>query len=185
MNSITALAHALDAKDSYTNGHSERVSRISVSIGKELKLTPELIDKIRIAGLIHDIGKIGIPESILRKPAGLTAEEFRVVQSHCEIGERILRPVVDDEDILKMVRYHHERCDGKGYPDGLVGDAIPVGARIICVADSYDAMSSDRPYRKSMAADAVKSELEKNRATQFDAEAAQTIVKMMVSGALS
>jgi putative two-component system response regulator len=179
INSITSLAFALDAKDGYTNGHSQRVSGVSTILGRELKLSSEQVHKIRIAGLIHDIGKIGIPEKILNKPGRLDKEEFLRVQTHCTIGERILEPVVNDVDILQMVRHHHERYDGKGYPDGLVGNDIPIGARILCVADSYDAMTSDRPYRHSIEARLVFEELQQNRLTQFDPEIVDTFVRLL------
>jgi putative two-component system response regulator len=181
LNSIASLAYALDAKDSYTNGHSERVAGISTIIGRELKLPPDLIEKIRIAGLIHDIGKIGIPETILNKTSGLTEEEYQLVQSHCEVGEHILQPTVDDVDILKMVRHHHERYDGKGYPDGLIGTQIPIGARILTVADSYDAMTSDRPYRKAMKPETVITQFERNKWSQFDPDVAGVLIKITMS----
>jgi len=122
LNAITALAFALEAKDKYTSGHSERVANISVAIGKELALSDSFIERVRIAGWIHDIGKIGIPEAILNKPGRLTTEEFILVKSHCDIGERILQPIIEDDDVLSMVKHHHERYDGKGYPDGLWGN---------------------------------------------------------------
>jgi putative two-component system response regulator len=181
LNSITSLAFALDAKDSYTNGHSERVAGISMIIGREINLSHELCEKIRIAGLIHDIGKIGIPESILNKSERLTESEFSIIKSHCEVGERILEPVVDDTDILKMVRHHHERFDGRGYPDGLSGKEIPVGARILALADSYDAMTTDRPYRKAMEPDEVIAEIERSKWSHFDPDIAEALIRMMIS----
>jgi putative two-component system response regulator len=181
LNSITSLAFALDAKDSYTNGHSERVAGISTIIGRELNLSRELCEKIRIAGLIHDIGKIGIPETILNKTGQLTEEEFNIIKSHCEVGEHILQPVVDDTDILKMVRHHHERYDGRGYPDGLSGTQIPIGARILAVADSYDAMTTDRSYRKAMKPEEVITEMERSKWSHFDPAVADALIRMTVS----
>ena len=181
INSITSLSFALDAKDGYTNGHSERVAGISTIIGRELNLPSDLIEKIRIAGLIHDIGKIGIPGAILNKPDKLTEEEFQKIQSHCEIGEHILQPMVNDTEILKMVRHHHERYDGRGYPDGLAGTQIPIGARILAVVDSYDAMTSDRPYRKAMKPETVIAEIENGKWSQFDSEVAGALIKMTMS----
>ncbi len=168
LNAITSLAFALDAKDSYTNGHSVRVSDISVKVARELELPDEQVEKIRIAGLIHDIGKIGIPEMLLNKSGKLSDEEFRRIQAHSVIGEHILQPVVDDFEVLSMVRHHHERFDGRGYPDGLSQSQIPIGARILTVVDSYDAMTSDRPYRKALPLESVAGEIERNRGTQFD-----------------
>jgi HD-GYP domain-containing protein (c-di-GMP phosphodiesterase class II) len=172
------LAFALDAKDSYTNGHSVRVSDISVKVAKELALPDDQVEKIRIAGLIHDIGKIGIPETLLNKVDKLTEEEFRRIQAHSAIGEHILKPIVDDYEVLSMVRHHHERFDGRGYPDGLSKGQIPVGARILSVVDSYDAMTSDRPYRKAIALESVTKEIERNRSTQFDPSVVDAFIKI-------
>jgi HD-GYP domain-containing protein (c-di-GMP phosphodiesterase class II) len=178
LNAITSLAFALDAKDSYTNGHSVRVSDISVKVAKELGLPDDHVEKIRIAGLIHDIGKIGIPEMLLNKTDKLSEEEFRRIQAHSAIGEHILQPVVDDFEVLSMVRHHHERFDGRGYPDGLSRNQIPIGARILTVVDSYDAMTSDRPYRKSIPLELVAKEIERNRGTQFDPLVVDAFVKI-------
>lgn len=171
VNVLTALVYAIDAKDRYTTGHSERVSRIAVDISRELGMPEENIEKIRIAGLLHDIGKIGTSETILNKPGKLTDREFQSIISHCETGQRILSPVVDDEEILKAVIYHHEHYDGSGYPDGLSGSEIPEGAKILAIADAYDAMTSERPYRSAMSEEAARAELVKGKLTQFDPEA--------------
>ena len=185
LNSITSLAYALEAKDKYTHGHSQRVTKIAVAIAQELAIPEDKIEKIRLAGLLHDVGKIGVIESVLNKLGSLTAEEFQHVKSHCEIGERILRPIVEDEEILEMVRHHHERYDGTGYPDGLPADQISPGASIVAtadaydamashsamalaIADAYDAMTSDRPYREAMSPEAACAELEKGKGKQFD-----------------
>jgi putative two-component system response regulator len=185
LNSITSLAYALEAKDKYTHGHSQRVTEIAVAIAQELAITKDKIEKIRLAGLLHDVGKIGVIESVLNKPRSLTYEEFQHVKSHCEIGEHILRPIVEDEEILEMVRHHHERYDGTGYPDGLPADQISRGASIVAVADAfdamasngamalavadaYDAMTSDRPYRPAMTLQAACAELEKGKGKQFN-----------------
>jgi putative two-component system response regulator len=150
INTVTSLANALEAKDEYTRGHSERVTDIAIKIARELSIDENSIEKIRLAGLLHDIGKIGVREHILNKPGKLTKEEFEQVKAHSNIGEHILRPVIKDEDILDMVIHHHERCDGKGYPDGLVDSQISLHASIMAVADAYDAMTSDRSYRKAL-----------------------------------
>ena len=136
-NAMTALAYALEAKDKYTSGHSQRVAEISCEIAKDLRLSPEDISRIELAGRVHDIGKIGVRESALNKPGLLTDEEFNHVKIHPEAGERILVPIVEDAEILRIVRHHHERYDGTGHPDGLAGEQIPLGARILAVADSF------------------------------------------------
>ena len=177
LSAVTALVYALEAKDKYTSGHSERVAETSVAIARELGLPWDNVEKIRLAGLIHDIGKIGMRESILNKPAGLTEEEFQHVKYHPEIGERILNPIVDDEEILMMVRYHHERYDGTGYPDRLSGKQMPLGARILAVADSYDAMTSERPYRKAMSVETACAEIERGKGTQFDPRVADAFLR--------
>jgi response regulator RpfG family c-di-GMP phosphodiesterase len=178
MNAVTALALALDAKDEYTSGHSERVSEISVIIAKEMGMQDSAIENVRLAGLIHDIGKIGVKEAVLNKPGVLTPEEFEHVKTHSIIGERILKPVVEEQDILDMVRMHHERFDGKGYPDGLSGEQIPLGARIMALADAYDAMTSDRPYRKSLGLAAAVKEIKKGAGTQFAPEVVEAFLRI-------
>ncbi|MGD9117325.1 MAG: response regulator [Dehalococcoidia bacterium] len=177
-NAITALAYALEAKDFYTSGHSQRVTEISVAIAKHLGLDKENIEKIRLASLVHDIGKIGVREVVLNKPGSLSDEEYEHVRLHSVTGERILKPIVDDGDILKAVRHHHERYDGTGYPDGLKGEQIPQLARIIAVADTFDAMTSERPYRKALTKEAACAEVERCRGTQFDPEAADAFLEV-------
>ncbi|MFC1952850.1 HD domain-containing phosphohydrolase [Chloroflexota bacterium] len=176
--SVTALVHALEAKDFYTSGHSQRVADLSVAISNRLFLPKQSIEKIKMAGLVHDIGKIGIKEHILNKPAGLTNEEFKQVREHPEIGEYILSPIVDDTEILKLVRNHHERYNGTGYPDRLKGTQIPFGTRILAVADAYDAMTSDRPYRKAMNSNIAFHQLKLNKGIQFDPEVVSTLFKL-------
>jgi len=177
ISAVSALVYALEAKDRYTSGHSQRVADMSVATAKELGLPQDSIEKIRLAGLIHDIGKIGVRESILSKSSGLTEEEFQNVRYHPEIGEHILTPIVDDEEILMMVRHHHERYDGAGYPGGLKAESIPLGARILAVADTYDAMTSERPYREAMNVDTTCAEIEHSKGTQFDPEVADAFLK--------
>jgi len=177
LSAITALAYALEAKDKYTSGHSQRVAETSVAIATELGMPQDSIEKIRLAGLIHDIGKIGVRESVLNKPGHLTDEEFQHVKYHCEAGEHILTPIVEDEEILRVVRHHHERYDGTGYPDGLKYEQIPLGARILAVADSYDAMTSERPYRKAMSDEAACAEIKRGKRTQFDPEVADAFIR--------
>jgi putative two-component system response regulator len=168
LNAITALVYALEAKDKYTSGHSQRVADISVAIAVEMGLTKSEIEKIRLAGLIHDIGKIGVRETVLNKPGKVNASEYRHIVSHSDIGEHILKPIVEDEAILKAVRHHHERYDGTGYPDQLAGEEIPLAARILAVADTYDAIISGRPYRAAESIQTARAEIQYYRGTQFD-----------------
>jgi HD-GYP domain-containing protein (c-di-GMP phosphodiesterase class II) len=142
-----SLTAAIDAKDAYTFGHSERVARIALEVGRELKLTEEELNDIYLAGLLHDIGKIGIPDAILTKRGPLAPEERKQIEQHVTIGYKILADLRPIRHLLAGVLYHHERYDGTGYPEGLAGEAIPFLARILAVADSYDAMSTSRPYR--------------------------------------
>jgi len=177
LSAITALAYALEAKDEYTSGHSQRVADFAVAIAAELGLSQESADKIRIAGLVHDIGKIGVRESILNKSSRLTDEEFQHIQKHAEIGERILAPIAEDAEILSLVRNHHEHFDGSGYPDGLKENQIPLGARILAVADAYEAMRSARPYRTAMSEAAACTEIQQGKGTQFDPAAADVFLR--------
>jgi len=173
---ITSLAYALEARDTYTSGHSQRVAEIAVAIAAALELPQESVERVRLAGLLHDIGKIGVREAVLNKPGSLTDEERRHMQEHPEIGERVLSPVTDDGEILQLIRSHHERFDGTGYPDGLKGPQIPLGARILAVADAYEAMTSERPYRKAMSRETALAELVRCKGTQFDPRAVDAFV---------
>lgn len=165
---ITALTEAIDAKDVYTAGHSQRVAEISTTIAYQLGLSSKEIDTIHYGSLLHDIGKIGIPESILNKKGGLTTEEFYNIKRHPVIGTNILRSIDFLDDALYIVRYHHERFDGQGYPEGIKGEDIPFMARIVCIADAWDAMTSDRSYRQALPFKVAIEELEKNKGSQFD-----------------
>lgn len=166
-NTITILAQAVELRDTYTGGHTARVTRYSLMLAEELGLPAEDVELIRIGTPLHDIGKIGIDDSILRKPDRLTPEEFEAMKLHTVKGAEIVATVPDLHPIIPIVRSHHERWDGKGYPDGLAGEAIPMVARIVAVADAYDAMTSDRPYRKGMAAATAFAEVEKQSGRQF------------------
>ncbi len=200
LNSITSLANALEAKDKYTHGHSHRVTEIAVAIAQELGVSVEKIEKISLAGLVHDIGKIGVRESVLNKPGKLTDDEFEHVKLHCEIGEHILRPVIEDKEVLEMVRHHHERYDGTGYPDGLAGEQITKGASIVAVAeavaeacdtivsdaamtlavaDAYDSMTSARPYRPAMTSKVACAELKRGKGKQFDPSIVEALFKVL------
>lgn len=165
---VKALILTIDAKDHYTFDHSEHVARLSSSIAEVLSLPKNVKGKIEHAAVIHDIGKIGVDEKILRKRGPLTAEEFAEIKKHPEIGTTIVQSVPFLEDAVPVILYHHERYDGKGYPEGLKGEKIPLNSRIVMVADAIDAMMHARPYRKSLPMDKVLSELRDNAGTQFD-----------------
>ncbi len=178
-NTLNALVLTMEARDPYTRGHSERVTRFALSIGKKLGLDEDNLRTLRFGTLVHDIGKIAISESILLKPSPLTLTEWAQIQLHPEKGEEMLRPLRFLNEALKIVRHHHERFDGKGYPDGLKEEKIPFLARIVSVADAFDAMTSDRPYRKRFDLDYAVREIKKHRATQFDPQAVEAFLKMM------
>jgi putative nucleotidyltransferase with HDIG domain len=164
----TALVATLDARDQYTAGHSAAVAIYARDIARRMGLSEEQQELVHLCGLVHDIGKIGLPAGLLEKPGPLTLEERRQMEQHSEIGERILRNVDDYSEIADVVRSHHERIDGMGYPDGIHGDAIPLLARIIGVADAYDAMTSDRPYREALPSRVARMRLAQAVGTQFD-----------------
>jgi HD-GYP domain-containing protein (c-di-GMP phosphodiesterase class II) len=168
LDTITILAQAVELRDEYTGGHTHRVSTYSVLLAEELEMTPAEVDLVRIGTPLHDIGKIGIDDAILRKPDRLTPEEFEQMKLHTVKGYEIVSTVPDLRPILPIVRSHHERWDGQGYPDGLGGEAIPPLARVVALADAFDAMTSDRPYRKGMPAAAAFAEIEKQTGRQFD-----------------
>ena len=170
MESIETLRHTVDAKDPYTRGHSDRVSEISVLIGEKLGLSEQDLRTLRIGGLFHDIGKIGVPDSILQKKSKLTDDEYSEIKNHPAIGVHILSTETIFKDIIPIVKHHHEKYDGNGYPSRLKGEDIPYLARITTIADSFDAMSSKRSYRNSLPLDVIKEEFRKNRGTQFDPE---------------
>ncbi len=166
---VHALVHALEAKDAYTRGHSMRVAHYATGIARALQLDPEFVDTIALGAELHDVGKIGVSESVLHKASKLTEAEYRHIMEHTVIGARILGPLMRDAPgALAIVRSHHERLDGRGFPDGLAGDAIPFEARLVSVADAFDAMTSARPYRPSLSvADALR-ELDQGRGVQFE-----------------
>ena len=174
---IRALALALDARDPYTAGHSERVSAISVTIGRQMGLSAEDLDILRLGALLHDIGNIGISDNVLRKPGALTDEEFELIKEHPALGARILRTVPFLTQHLPIVELHHERPDGRGYPYGLTADEIPMLARIVHVADAFDAMTSARAYRPALDSGYAIRELWRCAGTQFDAEVVQALVQ--------
>ncbi|MCX4302835.1 MAG: HD domain-containing protein [Clostridia bacterium] len=168
LESIQTLRYTVEAKDSYTRGHSDRVADFSVLIGKYLNLSEEDLKVLRIGGLFHDIGKIGVPDSILLKEAKLTSEEYSEIKNHPSIGKQILSNASIFKDMIPIVYHHHERFDGTGYPAGLAGENIPLFARIAAVADTFDAMTTKRSYRNALPLDIVRAEIEKCSSTQFD-----------------
>jgi HD-GYP domain-containing protein (c-di-GMP phosphodiesterase class II) len=175
--SIRALAAAIDAKDPYTRGHSERVARYSVVLARHMGLSPEEIKKVRISALLHDVGKIGIDDRILRKPTALTDEEFDVMKSHPVKGALIMGQIPQLKDVIPGMKYHHEKWTGGGYPDGLKGEEIPMLGRIISVADTFDAMTTTRPYQKAMQLDYVVSRIKSFSGNRFDPEVVTALEK--------
>ena len=183
---VQTLAEALEAKDHYTRGHSVRVGKYACIIAKELDLDDETIRQIELGGNVHDIGKIGVREEVLRKKGNLTAEEYEHIRAHPTVGWRILSPLMSDVPVaLNVVRSHHERVDGTGFPDGLRGDQIPLEARIVAVADALDAMTSGRPYRKDYGFDDAVAEIERNCTGQFDARVVAAAKRAIANGELS
>jgi putative nucleotidyltransferase with HDIG domain len=168
MGLLHSLTSAVDAKDAYTCGHSERVALLSRTLAQQAGLPDTTVERVYMAGLLHDVGKIGVPEQVLQKTGKLTDEEFAQIKKHPEIGARILRDVKQVEDIIPGVLYHHERIDGKGYPSGLAGENIPLFGRIICLADCFDAMTSSRTYRKALPLEVALTEIRRCSGTQFD-----------------
>jgi putative nucleotidyltransferase with HDIG domain len=165
---IKALASVIDSKDTYTHGHSLRVAQYSKAIGERLNLSKPELEDIELSALLHDIGKIGIPEQILNKPDKLTVKEYEAIHEHPSKGAKILQEIKEFKNINKGVRHHHEHYDGSGYPDGLKGDKIPLTARIIAVTDSFDAMTSDRAYRGRHSPQKALEEIKRCSGTQFD-----------------
>ncbi|MBX3403096.1 MAG: HD-GYP domain-containing protein [Phycisphaeraceae bacterium] len=178
LGTLEALTASIDAKDRYTCGHSRRVAHLSHRLALAIGMSDEDADRVRIAGLVHDVGKIGVPEAVLTKTGRLTDEEFEAIKQHPEIGHRILKDIPLLADVLPGVLHHHERFDGKGYPHGLAGDSIPVMARIIALADTFDAMSSSRSYRAAMPRAQVLAEVARCAGVQFDADLARRFVEL-------
>ena len=179
LDTIGILRQTVEAKDPYTRGHSDRVSEYSVLIGKKLGLDEKTLHILKIGGLFHDIGKIGIPDSILLKESKLSDEEYSQIKNHPMIGVHMLGDAAIFTDILPIVKHHHERYDGRGYPSQLVGDDIPYVARIAAVADTFDAMTSKRSYRDSLPIDVVRAEIERCSGTQFDPNIAKVFLDIM------
>ena len=179
LETIEILRNTVEAKDTYTKGHSDRVAEYSVLIGKELGLSEDDLKKLKLGGLFHDIGKIGVPDHILLKTTKLDDNEYSEIKNHPTIGAHILSNATIFNDIIPIVKHHHERFDGNGYPSKLKGEEIPYLARITSVADSFDAMTSKRSYRDCLPLDVVKEEIRKNSGTQFDPEIAKVFLQIL------
>jgi putative nucleotidyltransferase with HDIG domain len=176
---IIAFANALDAKSSWTQGHSQRVTTYALMIAEKLHINGEDRETLRIASLLHDVGKIGTYDVILDKPGPLTEEEWRLVKLHPIKGEEILKPIKQLQHVLPIIKYHHEMMDGTGYPDGLTGNEIPLLARILCLADSFDAMIMNRPYKQGISKTDALGEIQKNMETQFDVSVVKAFLSAM------
>ena len=179
MQIVRAMATAIDAKDKYTHGHSSRVADYAREIARRAGYSPERQEEIYMMGILHDVGKIGVPDAIINKPARLTEEEFAAVKAHPAVGAQILDHIADYPELMIGARWHHERYDGGGYPDGLSGEAIPEVARIIAVADTYDAMTSNRSYRHAMPQGQVRAEIARCAGSQFDPRFAAIMLQMI------
>jgi len=182
MGTLRAMVNAIDAKDSYTCGHSERVAWLGEQLARAAGMDDAVCQRIHLAGLVHDLGKIGVPEHVLTKPGKLTDDEFAMIKTHPRIGARILQDIRQMQDLIPGVLYHHERYDGRGYPDGVAGDNIPLFGRVLCLADSFDAMSSDRTYRSAMPLKTVLEEIRNCAGAQFDPHLAEVFITLDFDG---
>jgi HD-GYP domain-containing protein (c-di-GMP phosphodiesterase class II) len=184
LGSIRMLAAAIDEKDPYTRGHSDRVAKYSMMLGQQLGLSPEDLDRLRIASLLHDVGKIGVDDRVLKKPGSLTPEEFAIMKQHPTKGANIMRPVAQLKDMLPGIELHHEHVDGRGYPHGLKGEEIPLMARVIAVADTLDAMTTNRPYQSALELDDALRHIRKVAGTKFDLSVVDALEALVRSGKL-
>lgn len=182
---IFSIANAVEARDRNTGKHSFRVAEYAVSIARELGFNEKELDALHKTGLLHDIGKIGVPDSILNKPARLTDEEYAIMKTHVDIGGEILKDFTLVERVAEGAKFHHERYDGKGYPNGLKGEEIPLNARIIGIADAFDAMTANRVYRKALDMEQVVAELKRCSGTQFDPGLVEIMLELIESGSLN
>jgi putative two-component system response regulator len=181
----SALANAIQARDEAMRGHAERLTRLAMRLAAEVGLGEKEIETIRLGALLHDVGKIGIPDSVLLKPSALTAEESLLMRAHAEIGDHLLEPLELLAAVRPIVRHHHERWDGLGYPDGLTGTKIPLGARIMGVADAVEAMSASRVYRNALAEEEIVQELESGRGTQWDPLIVEHALRLIARGEIT
>jgi len=179
--SVSALSQAIDAKDGFTRGHADRVSRIAGAIAREMGLAERDVEMIELAGLLHDIGKIGVEDRILMKPTRLDEDEAELMRRHTIYGASILKPSVGLRPLVRLVLHHHENYDGSGYPDGLEGELIPLGSRIIIVADAYEAMTSDRVYRKAIGHERAMEQLNRHKSRQFDPRVVRALDRLLKS----
>jgi len=179
LNIIKSLLNAIEARDSYTRGHSEQTTQYALAIAKKMRLNAEMVENIKHAANLHDIGKIGVRENVLNKSKRLTTDEYSHIKNHPFMGAQILKPIKSLQGIIPIIYHHHERYDGKGYMDGLKKDEIPLGARILCVADSFEAMTSDRPYHKGMSTAEGMQQLKKNKGTQFDPQVVDAFLEVL------
>jgi putative nucleotidyltransferase with HDIG domain len=179
LSTVAALATSIDAKDPYTKGHSERVNHYSVQMARELRLPEEQVDMLRYMSLMHDIGKIGIRDNVLNKPGKLTDEEYEEIKKHPEVGYKIVSEIKFISKGADIVRHHHEHYDGRGYPQGLSGESIPLGARIVAVADAFDAMTTERPYKNAMPKEKAIEELRRCAGTQFDERVVEAFIRCL------
>jgi len=177
-----SLADAIEKRDPYTGGHTQRVTQYSLAIAKYLQLNPLERKWLKITSVLHDIGKVGIEDQILKKPDRLSPDESEMIKRHCNIGVEIIKHIRQLRESIPGVKYHHEQLDGKGYPNGLKGEEIPVLAKIIAVADTFDAMTTDRPYRIAMEREAAVKELEKCSGTQFDEKVVEAFIQAYQKG---
>ena len=182
LTTMTTLADTIDLRDPYTAGHSKRVAAYSKLLAEDLGLTIDEVERIEYGALMHDIGKIGVPDAVLFKPSALDADERMLIKGHPVIGAGILSGVPSMAEIVPCILHHHERVDGNGYPDGLAGDAIPMGARIIAVADAFDAMTTDRPYRRGLTIDTAVAELLRGEGAQFDPRCVLAFAELVLRG---
>jgi len=184
LGSIRMLAAAIDEKDPYTRGHSDRVAKYSMLLGQQMGLSADDLDRLRIASLLHDVGKIGVDDRVLKKPGSLTPEEFEVMKQHPTKGANIMRPVAQLKDMLPGIELHHEHVDGRGYPHGLKGEAIPLMARVIAVADTLDAMTTNRPYQSALELEDALKHIRKVTGTKFDSRVVDALEAVVLSGKL-
>jgi HD domain/GAF domain len=179
---MEALVSALEARDPYTQAHAGRIRDVAMGLAIALKLGPEERRAVKLGSILHDVGKIGVPDAILLKPGALTEGEWSIMRSHPAIGARMLQAIDFLRPALPIIRHHHERWDGRGYPDGLSGETIPIGARIVAVCDAYDAMTSDRPYRTELSVEAALKEIASCAGTQFDPDCAALLAEVVGIG---